>query len=89
MSEHVCRPAASSVGLLLEAAGSVRRALTNSQVQHAPRSHDGEEAVDVVKDVLEHLVLGGGSGLQQDACYSSSSDRSAVSKAQKSRILQS
>lgn len=37
---------------------------TNGHVQQAPRADDGEEAVDVVKDVAEHLGLGGGRGLR-------------------------
>jgi hypothetical protein len=39
--------------------------LTNGQVQHAAWPDNGEQAVDVVKDILEHPVLGGRRRLQQ------------------------
>jgi hypothetical protein len=39
--------------------------LTNGQVQHAAWPDNGKQAVNVVEDVLEHLVLSGGGRLQQ------------------------
>jgi hypothetical protein len=39
--------------------------LTNSHVQHSSGAHDGKEAVNVVKDVQENLLLCVGGRLQQ------------------------
>ena len=36
----------------------------DGHVQQLSRAHHSEEAIDVVKDALEHLLLGGGRGLQ-------------------------